>query len=159
MAFLNETGLETFKKKCDAAYIKANGGASTQTVTMSATTTLGLKTTGTNAYLASSTLTYGPCLQMYDKNGAQCGQIMHSFRGDSDKNSKLAFYSQNQYNGAVCAGGMTIDRKNNTSSDVDGTTYWFSSKPNARVAIGIFSGTTAPGNDTARAGGDIYIQY
>lgn len=162
MAFLNEAGLSIFKKKCDAAYIKVNGGASTQTITASIATTFGLKTSDSNAVVGQnqSTNIYGPCLQMYDKNGTQCGQLMHGFRTGSTNASCMALYAQNKMSdGTAKSGGLSVYRSYNVSSDTEGASYWFSSKPNVRTAIGIFSGTETPSNNTARAGGDIYIQY
>ena len=97
---------------------------------------------------------------MYDKNGAPCGQIAHSFRTGSTATSSLAFYAQNKMSdGTQLSGGFAVYRAYNVKSDTDGATYWFSSKPNVRTAIGIFSGTSTPTTNTARGNGDIYIQY
>lgn len=159
MAFLDETGLSTFKSNCDSHYLKLNGGQYYQIVSTSNDVSLGLKSTKTNAIVgeAPSSTVYAPSLQMYDKNNVLCGQIAHSFRTDSS--SQLAFYAQNKMsNGTQLTGGLTVSRQYNVASDTDGTTYWFSSKPNVRTAIGLHSGTTAPGTNKSWAG-DIYIQY
>ena len=162
MAFLDETGLSTFKTKCDSYYLRLNGGSSTQTVSSSSDATFGLKSTK-NASVVGQTQSsnvYGPGLQMYDKNGAVCGQIAHSFRTGTTATSSLAFYAQNKMStGTQLSGGFAVYRAYNVQSDTEGTTYWFSSKPNIRTAIGIFSGTATPGTNTSRANGDIYIQY
>lgn len=162
MAFLDETGLSTFKSNCDSHYVRLNGGSSTQTVSSSKDATLGLKLTKTNGVVGEnqSSTVYGPIVQMYDKNGAPCGQIAHSFRTGTTRTSSLAFYAQNKMStGTQLSGGFAVYRAYDVQSDTDGTTYWFSSKPNVRMAIGIFSGTTAPTTNTARGTGDIYIQY
>lgn len=160
MAFLDETGLSTFKSQCDSYYLRLNGKASTQTISASISTTLALKDTDTRAVVGDkqNSNLYGPCLQMYDKNGAQCGQIMHSFRTGETNTSSLTFYAQNKMStGTALTGGFAIYRAYNVQSDTNGTTYWFSSKPNVRTAIGIFSGTTTP--PAQGSNGDIYIQY
>lgn len=162
MAFLDETGLSTFKNQCDSHYVRLNGGSSTQIVSSTSDATLGLKATKNTAVVGQtqSSNVYGPGLQMYDKNGAPCGQIAHSFRTGSTATSSLAFYAQNKMsNGTQLSGGFAVYRAYNVQSDTDGTTYWFSSKPNIRTAIGIFSGTATPTTNTSRANGDIYIQY
>lgn len=161
MAFLDETGLSTFKSNCDSHYVRLNGGSSTQTVSSSNDATLGLKLTKTNGVVGNdqSSTVYGPAVQMYDKNGAPCGQIAHSFRTGTTRTSSLAFYAQNKMStGTQLSGGFAVYRAYNVQSDTDGTTYWFSSKPNIRTAIGLHTGTTAPGTTKAWAG-DIYIQY
>lgn len=162
MAFLDETGLSTFKSNCDSHYVRLNGGSSTQTVSSTSDATLGLKATKNTAVVGQtqSSNVYGPGLQMYDKNGTVCGQISHSFRTGANAPSSLAFYAQNKMStGTQLSGGFAVYRQYNVQSDTDGTTYWFSSKPNVRMAIGIFSGTSAPTTNTARGNGDIYIQY
>nr|DAR02245.1 MAG TPA: hypothetical protein [Bacteriophage sp.] len=160
MAFLDETGLSTFKNQCDSHYLRLNGGSSMQTVESSNNVILGLKTTKSGAYIGTSISSsiYAPAIVMYGTDGVQCGEVTHSFR--SDKASQLAFYASNKMsNGGALNGGFAVMRQYNVQSDTDGTTYWFSSKPNARTAIGIFSGTTAPTTNASRANGDIYIQY
>ncbi len=160
MAFLDETGLSTFKNQCDSHYLRLNGGSSMQTVESSNNAVLGLKTTKSSAYIGTSisSTIYAPSIVMYGTDGVQCGEVTHSFR--SDKASQLAFYASNKMsNGRALNGGFTVMRQYNVQSDTDGTTYWFSSKPNARTAIGIFSGTATPTTNTSRANGDIYIQY
>lgn len=162
MAFLDETGLSTFKNQCDSHYLRLNGGSSTQTVSSGADATLGVKLTKNAAVVGQtqSSTVYGPALQMYDKNGTICGQISHSFRTGANAPSSLAFYALNKMStGTPLSGGFAVYRQYNVQSDTDGTTYWFSSKPNVRMAIGIFSGTSAPTTNTARGNGDIYIQY
>lgn len=162
MAFLDETGLSTFKNQCDSHYVKLNGGSSTQIVSSTNDSTLGLKTTKGTAVVGQtqSSNIYGPAIQMYDKNGVVCGQIAHSFRTGANAPSQIALYAQNKMsNGTQLSGGFVVIRQYNVQSDTDGTTYWFSSKPNIRTAIGIFSGTATPGTNTSRANGDIYIQY
>lgn len=162
MAFLDETGLSTFKTKCDNYYLRLNGKSSTQTISTDRDATLGLKVTKNAAVVGQtqSSNVYGPGLQMYDKNEVACGQIAHSFRTGANAPSSMAFYAQNKMsNGTMVTGGFAVYRQYNIASDTDGTTYWFSSKPNVRMAIGIFSGTTAPTTNTARGTGDIYIQY
>lgn len=162
MAFLDETGLSTFKSQCDSHYVKLNGGSSTQIVSSTNDSTLGLKTTKGTAVVGQtqSSNIYGPAIQMYDKNGVVCGQIAHSFRTGANAPSQIALYAQNKMsNGTQLSGGFVVIRQYNVQSDTDGTTYWFSSKPNIRTAIGIFSGTATPGTNTSRANGDIYIQY
>lgn len=161
MAFLDETGLSTFKSNCDSHYVRLNGGSSTQTVSSSNDATLGLKLTKTNSIVGEkqSSTVYGPAVQMYDKNGAPCGQIAHSFRTGTTRTSSLAFYAQNKTStGTQLSGGFAVYRAYNVQSDTEGTTYWFSSKPNIRTAIGLHTGTTTPGTTEAWAG-DIYIQY
>lgn len=160
MAFLDETGLSTFKNQCDSHYLRLDGKASMQTVQSSNNVVLGLKTTKSGAYIGTSISSsmYAPSIVMYGSDGVQCGEITHSFR--SDKSSQLAFYSSNKMsNGTALSGGFAVMRQYNVQSDTTGTTYWFSSKPNVRTAIGIFSGTAAPTTNTGRANGDIYIQY
>lgn len=162
MAFLDETGLSTFKSNCDSHYVRLNGGSSTQTVSSTSDATLGLKATKNTAVVGQtqSSNVYGPGLQMYDKNGAPCGQIAHSFRTGANAPSQIALYAQNKMsNGTQLSGGFVVIRQYNVQSDTDGTTYWFSSKPNIRTAIGVFSGTATPTTNTSRANGDIYIQY
>lgn len=161
MAFLDETGLSTFKSNCDSHYVRLNGGSSIQTVSSSNDATFGLKLTKTNGIVGEnqSSTVYGPAVQMYDKNGTPCGQIAHSFRTGATRTSSLAFYAQNKMStGTQLSGGFAVYRAFNVQSDTDGTTYWFSSKPNVRTAIGLHSGTTAPGTNKSWAG-DIYIQY
>lgn len=161
MAFLDETGLSTFKSNCDSHYVRLNGGSSTQTVSSSNDATLGLKLTKTNGVVGDkqSSNVYGPAVQMYDKNGTPCGQIVHSFRAGDTGTSSLAFYAQNKMSDSTqLSGGFAVFRAFNVQSDTDGTTYWFSSKPNIRTAIGLHTGNTAPGTTKAWAG-DIYIQY
>lgn len=160
MAFLDETGLSTFKNQCDSHYLRLNGGSSMQTVESSNNVVLGLKTTKSGAYIGTSISSsiYAPAIVMYGTDGVQCGEVTHSFR--SDKASQLAFYASNKMSdGRALNGGFAVMRQYNVQSDTDGTTYWFSSKPNARTAIGIFSGTATPGTNTSRGNGDIYIQY
>lgn len=160
MAFLDETGLSTFKSQCDSHYLRLNGGSSTQTVASSNNAVLGLKTTKSGAYIGTSISSsiYGPGIVMYGSDGVQCGEVTHSFR--TDKASQMAFYASNKMsNGSILSGGFAVMRAYNVQSDATGTTYWFSSKPNVRTAIGIFSGTDAPTTNTSRANGDIYIQY
>lgn len=161
MAFLDETGLSTFKSNCDSHYVRLNGDSSTQTVSSTSDATLGLKATKNTAVVGQtqSSNVYGPALQMYDKNGAPCGQIAHSFRTGTTRTSSLAFYAQNKMStGTQLSGGFAVYRAYDVKSDTEGTTYWFSSKPNVRTAIGLHSGTTAPGTNSSLAG-DIYIQY
>lgn len=160
MAFLDETGLSTFKSQCDSHYLKLDGGSSMQIVKSSNNAILGLKTTKSGAYTGAnlSSGIYAPAIVMHDANGVQCGEVTHSFRTDGI--SQMALYASNKMSdGSVLNGGLTVMRKYNVKSDTDGTTYWFSSKPNVRTAIGIFSGTATPGTNTSRANGDIYIQY
>ena len=162
MAFLDETGLKTFKNSCDSHYVRLNGGSSTQTVSSTSDATFGLKATKSTAVVGQtqSSNVYGPGLQMYDKNGEPCGQLSHAFRSGSTAASSVTLSAQNKTSsGAYLYGGLTVYRAYNVASDTDGTTYWFSSKPNVRTAIGIFSGTSAPTTNTSRANGDIYIQY
>ena len=131
-----------------------------QTVESSSNVILGLKTTKSGAYIGTSTSStiYTPAIVMYGTDGVQCGEVTHGFM--SDKASQLVFYASNKMsNGRALNGGFAVMRRYNVQSDTDGTTYWFSSKPNARTAIGIFSGTTAPTTNASRANGDIYIQY
>lgn len=161
MAFLDETGLSTFKSNCDSHYVRLNGGSSTQTVSSTSDATLGLKATKNTAVVGQtqSSNVYGPGLQMYDKNGAPCGQVAHSFRTGTARASSLAFYAQNKMStGTQLSGGLAVYRAYDVQSDTEGTTYWFSSKPNVRTAIGLHSGTKAPGTNSSWAG-DIYIQY
>lgn len=162
MAFLDETGLSTFKTKCDSHYLKLDGGSSTQTIKSTNQTQLGVQTTNVSASVGvtQTKVIYGPSILMYDKNGTQCGEITHSFRNGANAPSSMAFYASNKMsNGTQLNGGLAVYRQYNVQSDTDGTTYWFSSKPNVRTAIGIFSGTATPGTNTARGNGDIYIQY
>lgn len=163
MAFLDETGLSTFKTKCDGYYLRLDGKSSTQTIKSTNQTQLGVQTTNSSASVGTTQTSkniYGPSILMYDKNGKQCGEITHSFRTGSNAPSSMAFYASNKMSdGTQLNGGFAVYRQYNIQSDTDGTTYWFSSKPNARMAIGIFSGTTAPTTNTARGTGDIYIQY
>lgn len=163
MAFLDETGLSLFKNKCDSHYLKLDGGSSTQTIKNTNQTQLGVQTTNTSASVGVTQTNkniYGPSILMYDKNGTQCGEITHSFRTGNNAPSSIAIYASNKMsNGTTLNGGFAVYRQYNIQSDTDGTTYWFSSKPNVRTAIGIFSGTTAPTTNTARGTGDIYIQY
>ena len=162
MAFLDETGLSTFKSQCDSHYLRLNGGSSTQTIKSTNQTQLGVQTTNSSASVGVTQTKniYGPSILMYDKNGTQCGEITHSFRSGSTAFSSMAFYASNKMSdGTTLNGGFAVYRAYNVKSDTDGTTYWFSSKPNVRTAIGIFSGTAAPGTNTSRANGDIYIQY
>lgn len=159
MAFLDETGLSLFKSKCDSHYLKLDGGSSTQTIKSSSNGVLGLQTTksGANTGEKPSSVIYAPAIIMYGTNGVQCAEVTHSFRNDNS--SQLAFYATNKMsNGTQLNGGFTVSRQFNVSSDTDGTSYWFSSKPNARIAIGLHTGTTAPETKSAWAG-DIYIQY
>ncbi len=159
MAFLDETGLSTFKTKCDSYYLRLNGGSSMQTIQSSNNAVLGLKTTKSGATTGAkpSAAIYAPAIIMYGTDGIQCGEITHSFR--TDNSSQLALYASNKMsNGTALNGGLTVSRKYNVQSDTDGTTYWFSSKPNVRTAIGLHTGTTAPGTSSSWAG-DIYIQY
>lgn len=161
MAFLDETGLSTFKNQCDSHYLKLDGKTSTQTISSYYSSVITLKTTRTALLDTDRSATiYGPGLQMQDKNGVACGEIMHHFEKGSGAPSSLTFYAQNKMNdGSAIAGGLVVYRKYNVKSDTDGTTYYFSSKPNVRTAIGVFSGTATPTTNTARANGDIYIQY
>lgn len=162
MAFLDETGLKTFKNSCDSHYVRLNGGSSTQTIKSTNQTQLGIQTTNSSASVGVTQTKniYGPSILMYDKNGTQCGEITHSFRSGSTASSSMAFYASNKMSdGTTLNGGFAVYRAYNVKSDTDGTTYWFSSKPNARMAIGIFSGTAVPTTNTARGNGDIYIQY
>lgn len=161
MAFLDETGLSTFKRNCDSHYLKLNGGSSTQTIKSTNQTQLGIQTTNVNASIGTTQKSpiYGPSILMYDKNGKQCGEITHSFIDKTNAPSQIALYASNKMSdGSTLNGGLTVSRQFNVKSDTEGTTYWFSSKPNVRTAIGLHSGTTAPGTTTAWAG-DIYIQY
>lgn len=162
MAFLDETGLKTFKNNCDSHYVRLNGGSSTQTIKSTNQTQLGIQTTNSSASVGTTQTKniYGPSILMYDKNGTQCGELTHSFRSGSTASSSMAFYASNKMSdGTTLSGGFAIYRAYNVKSDTDGTTYWFSSKPNVRMAIGIFSGTDVPKTNTARGTGDIYIQY
>ncbi len=162
MAFLDETGLGVFKGQCDSYYVRLNGGSSVQTIKTTNTTQLGIQTTNSNASVGTTVTNsvYGPSIVMYDKNRTQCGEITHSFRNGSNAPSQIALYASNKMsNGTILNGGLTVSRQYNVQSDTDGTTYWFSSKPNVRTAIGIFSGTAAPTTNSSRANGDIYIQY
>lgn len=162
MAFLDQDGLRIFKNQCDSHYVNLDGKATTQTVSSSSINTLGLKLTSTKAVIGQKQTAdvYGPTLQMYDKNGEPCGQLSHAFRSGSTAASSVTLSAQNKTSsGAYLYGGLTVYRAYNVASDTDGTTYWFSSKPNVRTAIGIFSGTAAPTTNTSRANGDIYIQY
>lgn len=162
MAFLDETGLSTFKSQCDSHYVRLNGGSSTQTIKSTNQTQLGIQTTNSSATVGVTQTKniYGPSILMYDKNGTQCGEITHSFRSGSSAASSMAFYASNKMsNGTTLNGGFAVYRAHNVQSDTDGTSYWFSSKPNIRTAIGIFSGTATPTTNTARGAGDIYIQY
>ena len=162
MAFLDETGLKTFKKSCDSHYVRLNGGSSTQTIKSTNQTQLGIQITNSNASVGvtQTSAIYGPSILMYDKDGKQCGEITHSFRNGTNAPSQIALYASNKMaDGTTLNGGLTVMRQYNVKSDKDGTTYWFSSKPNVRTAIGIFSGTATPGTNTSRANGDIYIQY
>ena len=159
MAFLDETGLSTFKTKCDSYYLRLNGGSSTQTIKSSSNAVLGLQTTKNSANIGEkpSSPIYAPAIIMYGTNGVQCAEVTHSFR--TDNSSQLAFYASNKMsNGTQLNGGLSVSRQYNVKSDTDGTTYWFSSKPNVRTAIGLHTGTTAPGTISSWAG-DIYIQY
>lgn len=159
MAFLDETGLSTFKKNCDSHYVKMDGGSSTQVIKSTNQAQLGVQTTNARASVGTTQNTpiYGPSILMYDKDRTQCGEITHSFR--NDKSSQMALYASNKMSdGSALAGGLSVSRQFDVKSDTDGTTYWFSSKPNVRTAIGLHSGTTAPGTKQAWAG-DIYIQY
>ena len=161
MAFLDETGLSTFKSNCDSYYLKLNGGSSTQTIKSTNQTQLGVQTTNVNASVGTTQNSpiYGPSILMYDKSGRQCGEITHSFRNGANAPSQIALYASNKMlDGSTLNGGLTVSRQFNVKSDTEGTTYWFSSKPNVRTAIGLHSGTTAPGTTKAWAG-DIYIQY
>ena len=160
MAFLDETGLSTFKTKCDSYYVRLNGGSSTQIIS-AYSYPIGLKTTRTALMSQNRSATiYGPGVEMYDKNDVACGKIVHGFEKGANAPSSLGFYAQNKMSdGTELSGGLIVYRNYNIKSDTEGTTYWFSSKPNVRTAIGIFSGTTAPTTDTSRANGDIYIQY
>lgn len=162
MAFLDETGLSTFKSQCDSHYVRLNGGSSTQTIKSTNQTQLGVQTTNNSASVGTTQTKniYGPSILMYDKNGTQCGEITHSFKTGNNAPSSMAFYASNKMSdGTTLNGGFVVYRQYNIQSDTNGTTYWFSSKPNIRTAIGIFSGTATPGTNTSRANGDIYIQY
>lgn len=161
MAFLDETGLSTFKSNCDSHYVKLDGKASTQTIKSTNQTQLGIQTTNVHASVGATQNSpiYGPSILMYDKTGTQCGEITHSFRDKANAPSQIALYASNKMSdGSVLNGGLTVSRQFDVKSDTEGTTYWFSSKPNVRTAIGLHSGTTAPGTNKSWAG-DIYIQY
>lgn len=161
MAFLDETGLSTFKSNCDSHYVRLNGGSSTQTIKSTNQSQLGVQTTNSRASVGTTQTSalYGPAILMYDKNGTQCGEITHSFRNGANAPSQIALYASNKMSdGTTLNGGLAVIRQFDVKSDEEGTTYYFSSKPNVRTAIGLHSGTTAPGTTKAWAG-DIYIQY
>lgn len=142
MAFLNETGLSTFKKKCDSYYLKLSGGTMTGSFYVSvASGDVGMITTrtDTNKRLGFIVGSGGQNRGIYDHSKGNWlvysdANNVHYFTGNADTASALT----------------------TSAGSVNQPVYFSNGKPTA--AYGTWTGTGSPETNAGRKYG-VYIQY
>lgn len=174
MAFLDETGLKTFKSKCDSAYaaknhthnyaatnhnhdsayLKLTGGTVTGAITFSGESATAFSTTSTkiNRLTKPSSAIWSNMFQHRDLNGKRLGGVQVAQNTNGSIITQVGTSVRNA--GDTGYGGQTYIQFIN---NYDGTLASFvvSPKDSFRTAIGINSGSSVPSSGSNK---DIFIQ-
>ena len=142
MAFLDETGLATFKKCIDKNFlpaIPANNGLGYYTE-LKEVWYLATK----NHQIYDSSSGYAPLIALCDKRGTTVSQFMHQFLSTNISATVISAISYDNANGSNPRyGTFAIYRKPNVTSDEEGTSFLLTSPSAFRQAIGISTITTS----------------
>lgn len=142
MAFLNETGLSTFKKKCDSYYLKLSGGTMTGTLSISmASGEAGMHVTRTDT---------NKRVEFMVGSGGQNRGVYDSLKGN------WLVYSDSNNAHYLTGRSDTASALTTSAGSVNQPVYFSNGRPTA--AYGTWTGTGTPGTNADRKYG-VYIQY